>query len=158
MRTKELTLVVACAVASGCGRSTPPAPAPAPTPLPVAAQRDVAQRFAEAIFRGQGDAAVGLLVRPDDGALSRFVMRAARPWRAQHAQVHLPGTRSGRGWVFRYAGRQTHSDGRFEDVRGDITIIVSAPAGRTGVEFFALRNADIRFSTHHDSVLLPSNR
>ena len=38
------------------------------------------------------------------------------------------------------------------------TIIVADSSGRTGVEYFALRNEDIRFSTHHDSLLLPSNR
>jgi len=152
VRTKELVLVLACGIASGCGGST------APTEPPAAAQQDVARRFAEAIVRGRGNTAVGLLARPDDAALARFALRAARPWRTEHAQLRLPGTRAGRHWTFRYAGRQTHSDGRFEDVRGDITIIVAAASGRTGVEYFALRNEDIRFSTHHDSLLLPSNR
>jgi hypothetical protein len=152
VRTKELALLLACGVASGCGKSA------TPTTLPPAVQQNVAQRFAEAIFRGQGDAAVRLLVRPGDAALARFAMSAARPWKAAHAHVRLPGTRAGRRWTFRYAGRQTHRDGRFEDMRGDITIIVSASSGRAGVEFFAVRNDAIRFSTHHDSVLLPSNR
>jgi hypothetical protein len=152
VRTKGLLLVLACSVASGCGRSTTPAE------LPAAAQQDVSRRFAEAIFRGQGDAAVALLVHPADAALARFARRAARPWKAEHARVRLPGMRAGRRWIFRYLGRRTYRDGRFEEVRGDITVIVTASSGRTGVEFFALRNDDVRFSTHHDSLLLPSKR
>jgi len=43
-------------------------------------------------------------------------------------------------------------------VRGDIVIMVVASSVRAGVEFFVLRHGITRFGTHHDSLLLPSNR
>jgi hypothetical protein len=145
-------LFVACSIASGCGgRASGGEPS-------VWAQRDVARQFAEAIFRGQTDAAVRLLIEPHDPALSWLAKRAAHPWKAHHASVRLPGRRTGHGWIFRYAGTRTHSDGSFEEVRGDIVIVVDASSGRSGVEFFVLRHGITRFGTHHDSLLLPSNR
>ena len=107
---------------------------------------------------GRTSAAVGLLVQPHDPALSWLARRAARPWKAQHASVRLPGRQTGRSWTFDYAGTHTHGDGSFEEVRGDIVISVAASPERPRVDFFALRRPTIRFGTHHDSVLLPSNR
>ena len=124
----------------------------------VAARRDVAQRFAEAIFRGKADAAITLLVHPDDPALSWMATNAAAPWKAHHAAVRLPGARSGRSWVFGYVGTHPQRDGGFEEVRGDIVVVVAASPKGSGVEFFTLRNKDVQFRTHHDSVLLPSDR
>ena len=43
-------------------------------------------------------------------------------------------------------------------MRGDIVVGVVASPGVAGVESFALPHPTIRFGTHHDSVLLPSNR
>jgi len=117
-------------------------------------QREVARQFAQAIFRGQTAAAVGLLEQPRDPALVWLTKRAARPWQASHASVRLPGRRAGRSWVFGYAGTRAHRDGSFEQVRGDIVVAVAA----SGVESFALPYPTVRFGTHHDSVLLPSNR
>jgi hypothetical protein len=142
---------VACSIASACGGR-------AGGEAPVGAQQKVAREFAEAIFGGQADAAVGLLIEPHDPALSWLAKRAARPWKAHHASIRLPGRRTDRGWIFRYAGTRTHSDGSFEQVRGDIVIVMAAASARTRVEFFVLRHRTTRFSTHHDSVLLPSNR
>jgi hypothetical protein len=138
------------AVASGCAAAShEPA---------IGAQREVARQFAEAIFRGQTDAAVRLLAAPHDPALIWLTRRAARPWKASHAALRLPGKRAGHSWVFGYAGTRTHADGSFEEVHGDIVIAVAASSGRTRVESFALPHPTIRFGTHHDSVLLPSNR
>jgi hypothetical protein len=145
-------LLGACAVASGCGESSS---AKEPS---VAARRDVAQRFAEAIFRGKAEAAVALLIHPDDPTLSSMAANAAAPWEAHHAAVRLPGARSGASWVFVYAGTHPHKDGGFEEVRGDIVVVVAASPKGSGVEFFMLRNTDVQFKTHHDSLLLPSNR
>jgi hypothetical protein len=152
LKASIVLLFVACSIASGCGgRASGREPSDG-------TQRGVARQFAEAIFRGQTDAAVRLLIEPHDPALTWLAKRAARPWKAHHASVRLPGRRTGRGWSFRYAGTRTHGDGSFEEVRGDIVIVVGALSGRTGVEFFVLRKGLTRFGTHHDSLLLPSNR
>jgi hypothetical protein len=144
-------LFVIGAVASGCGAGSPREPS-------VGAQREVARQFAVAIFRGQAATAVGLLADRHDPALIWLTGRAARPWKASHASVRLPGRRAGHSWVFGYAGTRAHRDGSFEQVRGDIVVGVAASPGRAGVESFALPHPTIRFGTHHDSVLLPSNR
>jgi hypothetical protein len=145
-------LLVVCCIASACRGSS------AAKEPPVARARDVAQRFAEAIFRGKADAAVALLVHRDDGALSWLASRAAAPWEAHPADVRFPGRRTGSRWIFAYAGTRAYRDGRFEEVRGEILVVVAASPKGVGVKFFTLRNEDVRFSTHHDSLLLPSNR
>jgi hypothetical protein len=145
-------LLVVCCIASACRGST------AANEPSVPRARDVAQRFAEAIFLGKADAAVALFVHPDDGALSWLASRAAVPWKAHHGKVRLPGRRSGSRWIFGYAGTRVHGNGRFEEVRGEILVIVAASPQGVGVKFFTLRNEEVRFSTHHDSLLLPSNR
>jgi hypothetical protein len=142
-------LLAACAAVSGCGSASEPS---------IEAQRQVARQFAEAVFRGQAATAVGLLDDPRDPALIWLTRRAARPWKGSHASVRLPGRRDGRSWVFGYSGTRTHRDGSFEQVRGDIVVAVAASSGHAGVESFALPHPAIRFGTHHDSVLLPSNR
>jgi hypothetical protein len=147
-----IVLLLAACFASGCG-----APASVEQP-PFGLQRNVARQFAEAIFRGQTGEAVALLVEPHDQALTWLTRRAALPWQAGHASVHLPGRRAGRSWVFGYTGTRTQRDGSFEEVRGDIVIAVAGSSRRMGVESFALPHPKVRFGTHHDSVLLPSNR
>jgi len=143
---------IGCCLAAGCGGKA------SPTHASVAAQRDVAQRFAEAIFHGNAGVATALLVEPDGGDLSSLVTRAASPWKARHGTVSLPGRRSGRRWIFGFAGTHTHKDGRFERLRGHILVVVKASSNRPRVSFFAYRNDHVLFSTHHDSVLMPSNR
>jgi hypothetical protein len=147
-----IALLLAACLAGGCGTH-----ASVEQP-PVGRQRDVARQFAEAIFRGQTREAVGLLVEPHDQALTWLTRQAARPWQAGHASVHLPGRRAGRSWVFGYSGTHTRRDGSFEEVRGDIVIAVAGSPERVGVESFALPHPNVRFGTHHDSVLLPSSR
>jgi hypothetical protein len=124
----------------------------------LADRRAVAQRFAQAIVSGNAPAAVALLVHRDDDALSSFVARAAAPWRAQHAALRLPAVRDGSRWIFGYAGTHTHPNGTFQQVRGDIAVTVAAARGAAAVELFLIRKTHVRFGTHHDSVLLPSNR
>jgi hypothetical protein len=145
-------LAVACGTAAGCGGST------AAEQPSVAAQRDVARRFAEAILRGDAGAARSLLVHADDEVLSALVTSTAAPWRAHHGALRLPGARAGKWWAFRYTGTRTQRDGRFERLRGDIIVLVAASSRGAAVELFAFPNQHVRFSTHHDSVLLPSNR
>lgn len=137
---------------SGCGgASTASAP-------PATVQRHVAERFAGAVFRGDAARARALLVSPGEAALVFLVQRAAAPWRRQHASVRLPASRIGEEWTFRYAGKRTHPDGTFETERGDLVVDVVPSAAGAGVHFFGFRNVRIRFSTHHDALLLPSNR
>ena len=144
-------LLSAGALASSCGAAS--------HEPSVGAQRAVAGQFAAAIFRGRTAAAIGLLEQPRDPGLIWLTKRAARRWKSGHAAIiHLPGRRAGRTWVFGYAGTHTRRDGSFEQVRGDIVVAVAASPGRAGVESFALPHPTIRFGTHHDSVLLPSNR
>ena len=149
-RSLLVFLLAACCVASGCGAS-----GVKPT---VGSRHDVAQRFAEAVLHGNAAAAVGLLTDPGDTALASRAAQAAAEWKARPGSVRTPGVASGHGWVFRYSGRHSKKDGRFEDVRGDILVVVAASGGGAGVDFFALLNQRIRFRTHHDSVLLPSDR
>ena len=145
-----LVLLSVGAVASSCGSSShEPSPG---------AERDVARQFAQAIFRGRTTAALGLLEQPRDQALVWLTRRAARSWQSGHASVRLPGRRAGHSWVFGYSGTHAHRDGSFEQVRGDIVVAVAASPGHAGVESFALPHPTVRFGTHHDSVLLPSNR
>jgi hypothetical protein len=147
-----VAVALGCCVAAGCGGKA------SSTHASVAAQRDVARRFAEAIFQGNAGAATALLVRADGGGLSSLVTRAASPWKARHGTVSLPGRRTGQRWIFGFAGTHTHKDGRFERLRGHILVVVKAASKRPRVSFFAYRNDHVRFSTHHDSVLMPSNR
>ncbi len=42
--------------------------------------------------------------------------------------------------------------------RGDLVVFVAPSAAGAGVRFFGFENVRIRFSTHHDAQLLPSNR
>jgi hypothetical protein len=140
-----------CCAASGCGGHGAPS-------APLTAQRDVAQRFARAIFRGNAGAADALLAKPGAAGLSWLVKRSAAGWRAHHGTVRLPGQRAGTRWAFAFAGTHTHKDGRFERLRGHILVVVEASSQRPRVTFFAYRTDAVRFSTHHDSVLMPSNR
>ena len=154
LRSKRRLLgcVLLAFVLSGCGGS-----ATVHTPS-AAVQRDVADRFADAVFRGDAAGARALLVSPDEGALVFLVRRAAAPWRRQHVSIRLPARHTGERWTFSYAGRRTHEDGRFETEKGDLVVDVAPSASGAGVRFFGFRNIRIRFSTHHDSQLLPSNR
>ena len=148
-RTAALVLVVALA---GCGGTAPP------REPPVSAQRDVAQRVANAILSGRSRVAVALLVHPEDRGLSGAAAHDAARGRTQHAAVGMPGSHRGNHWTFGYAGRRTHRDGRFELVRGDLVVVIAGSPRGAAVEYFALLHETTRFSTHHDSVLMPSNR
>ena len=154
MKVSLALLLCACCIASGCAGTV----STSAKQQSVPARRDVAQRFAKAIFRGEAHAAITLLVYPDDQALRWMTTNAAAPWKTQHAAIRLSVKRSGRSWVFGYTGTHRYGDGRFEEVRGDIVVVVAASPKGPGVEFFTLRNTNVRFKTHHDSVLLPSNR
>jgi hypothetical protein len=144
-------LVVALAV-SGCGAQT------ATRGMSQAVERDVAGRFAAAVLRGDAAGARALLVRPDEPALVFLVRRAAAPWKTQHASIHLPARRVDSGWTFSYAGRRTQREGRFETERGDLVVFVAPRPAGARVQFFLFTHIRRRFSTHHDSQLLPSNR
>ena len=124
-----------------------------------AEQRDVAARFAAALLHGDGAAAGALLVEhADRAALGFLIQRAAAPWRIQHASIRPPVRRSGNRWTFSYAGRRTQRDGSFETESGHLVVFVARTAAGAGVEFFVFRDVRKRFSTHHDALLLPSNR
>jgi hypothetical protein len=153
MKSAAVVLLLAvCSIISGCGGD---APAREPS---VAAKRNVAMRFAEAIFAGHADTAIGLLVHPDDATLDSRAELAAAPWRRHHGKVHLPALRHGDNWTFRFTGTHTHRDGRFERIRGDFAVLIATSPSGARVEYFAFLDETTRYSTHHDSVLLPSNR
>jgi hypothetical protein len=146
-------LLAACCAVAGCGGSVAREQAPAPP-----RGREVAQRFAEAIVRGEGQAAVALLANANDGPLSWLAKRSAASWKDEHGIVRLREAPSPGRWVFRYDGTRTHDDGRFEQVSGHILVVVGSSSRGVGVEFFSLRTDEVRYGTHRDSVLLPSNR
>jgi hypothetical protein len=123
-----------------------------------AVQRHVAERFAAAVVHGDADGASALLAHPDEEALLFLVERAATPWRGQQASVRLPARRNGNWWAVSYTGTRARKDGRFERERGDLVVLVALSRRGANVAFFAFRNVHIRFSTHHDAQLLPSNR
>jgi hypothetical protein len=127
-------------------------------PPSQAEQRTVAGRFAAAVLHGDVAGARALLVGADEAALGFLVQRAAAPWRAQHAAIQLPARRSGSRWTFSYAGTRTHEDGRFETERGDLVVFIAPSAGDAGVRYFGFERVRTRYSTHHDALLLPSNR
>ena len=137
--------VSAALALSGCGGDAPAS---------SAAQRNVAERFAAAVFRGDAPGARALLARRDQPALVSRVRRAAAPWTAQHPTILRSRRRGDDRWAFSYAGRRTHADGRFEIERGDLVVVVEAAA----VRFFAFEHVRTRFSTHQDAELLPSKR
>jgi hypothetical protein len=141
-------IVLVALVLGGCGgASTATVPS-------EAIQGGIARRFASVVLRGDAAAARALLVNPDNAALVTLVRRAAAPWRIQHAAIQRPARRAGNRWTFQYAGRRTHKDGRFETEKGALVVFL-APAG---VKYFVFTDVRRRFSTHHDSQLLPSNR
>jgi hypothetical protein len=73
--------------------------------------------------------------------------------------VRLVRRRPGGSWILGFAGTHVLGNGRFERVRGYAVVEVAAsPKGVVGVKFFTLRNVEIQYRTHHDSLLLPSNR
>jgi hypothetical protein len=144
-------LLVAFAV-SGCGGKTT-----VKTPS-EAVQRTVAGHFADAVLRGDAARARALLVRTDDGTLAALVEWAAAPWRTQHASIRLPARRTGNRWTVGYAGRRTQRDGRFETRSGDLVVVVASSGAGAGVQSFIVTHVQSRFSTHHDSQLLPSKR
>ena len=150
--TPLVLMLAVCCAAPGCGDGA------SATQAPIAAQRDAAQRFAQSILSGKADAAEALLAKRDDAAQSWMVARAAAPWRARGASVRLPGERSGLRWIFHFAGTHTHDDGSFERIRGAILVVLADSSERAAVDFFLVKNEQVRFSTHHDSMLLPSNR
>jgi hypothetical protein len=118
----------------------------------------VAERFTVAVFRGEVGAAVALLVHPVDPTLSARVATIAMPWKRRHATVRLPGSHRGEHWRFSFAGTHTHPDGRFERVRGDFDVVVVPSENRAAVEFFGFLDETTQYGSHHDSVLMPSNR
>jgi hypothetical protein len=153
-RIRWASLALTCCLvftfaAAGCGGSKTPS---------QALQREVAGRFAVALFRGDVRAARALLVRRDEGALVFLVERAAAPWRGQHASVSLPARPTGDRWAVSYEGTRTHADGRFESESGDLIVLVATSSRGAGVRFFGFTHVRTRFSTHHDSELLPSKR
>jgi hypothetical protein len=123
-----------------------------------AEQRYLAGRFAVALLHGGAGEARSLLVRSNEAALVFLVRRAAAPWRAQHADVKLPARRTGDRWTVTYEGTRTHADGRFETERGNLVVLVASSPRGAGVRFFGFTHVRTRFSTHHDSELLPSKR
>src|SRR3954452_6638061 len=144
--------LVVCCVVPGCqGSASTNAPS-------VVVQQDVAQRFAGAILHGDAGAAVALQEDPEDAALSSIATRAAAMWATDHGTIRGLGKRSGERWIFGFAGTHTHQDGGFERVRGHILVVLNASSKRARVAYFAVRNDVVRFSTHRDSVLLPSAR
>jgi hypothetical protein len=148
---RTISLLAALAVC-GCGGTTTKSPS-------ETMQRGVASRFAAALFRGDGAAARALLVRKDDdGALAFLVQRAAAPWKSLHASLRPRPRRAGNQWLFGYSGTHTHRDGRFERESGELVVFVVPTGTGAGVRFFAFKDVRRRFSTHHDAVLLPSNR
>ena len=144
MKRSLICCLLAASAISGCGG----------TATSAAVQRDVAERFAAAVLRGDPAGAHPLLASADEAALMFLVRRAAAPWRAQHASIQLPARRTGTRWAVRYAGKRTYRDGRFETETGDLVVYVAG----AGVRFFVFENVRMRFSTHHDAQLLPSNR
>jgi len=122
-----------------------------------AERREVAARFAHAVLRGDVAAARRALAR-NEPALVTLVRRAAAPWKVQHATVTPRPRRTGERWTFTYAGRRTYPDGRFETETGSLVVFVGPAARGAGVTYFLFTDVRRRFSTHHDSVLLPSNR
>jgi hypothetical protein len=135
----------------GCGGS-------AVEPPSAAAQRDVTERFASAVFSGDIEGARSLLVDADEPALVFLVRRAAAAWRRQHAVIHNPARRFGKRWTIRYSGTRTFADGRFERESGHLVVNVVPSATGARIRFFALAQVDRRFSSHHDGLLLPSKR
>ena len=134
---------------------------------PQAVQRNVAARFATALLVGDAAGARALLVPADDGALVFLVQQAVARWRTQQGSIQLRARRAGpcltgdvacKLWTVSYGRRRTHSDGRFEMERGELVVFIAPSAAGARVEFFAFRNVRTRFSTHHDSQLLPSKR
>ncbi len=153
-------LLVAFAVAGCGGRTSMKTPS-------EAAQRDIAARFAAALLVGDSAGARALLVPADDGARMFLVQQAVGRWRTPQEPIRLRARRAGpclngdgacKLWTLSFGRRHTHSDGRFVVQRGEIVVFLVPSAAGARVEFFAFRNVRTRYSTHHDSQLLPSKR
>ena len=145
--------LVATIAATGCG-------ATATAEMPSQAdQRDLAGRFAAALLSGDTAHAHAMLdPHSDDGALTFLVHQATAGPASQRASIRLPARHAGNRWTFGYVRRRTYPDLRFETERGDLLVFVTASRTGASVYFFAFNNVHRRFSTHHDSQLLPSNR
>jgi hypothetical protein len=150
MRSRLVAVLLGACALAGCGSG-------GTTGASQANQGEVASRFARAVLHGDVSAARSLLVR-DEAALLTLVRRAAAPWQAHHAAVEPLPRRTGNRWTFRYATRRTFEDGRFETESGSLVVFVTPTAHGAGVTYFVFTGVRKRFGTHHDSVLLPSNR
>jgi hypothetical protein len=144
-------LLVAFALA-GCAHDATGGPSSAASP------RDVATRFAAALFRGDAKGARAYLVHPNETALVYLVRRAARPWAGEHASLGLPARHTGTTWTIHYKGTRTHEDGTFERERGDLVVYLASTGAGPAVRYFMFTNVVTRFGTHHDSQLPPSKR
>jgi hypothetical protein len=123
-----------------------------------AEQRRVAAQFANALLRGDAPRASRLLVSDPDGSRAYLVRLNADPWKAtQSVSVEAAG-HARDAWTFRYVRRRTQNDGTFQTQRGDLAVLLRATAAGARVEYFVFSRVRTRFSTHHDSLLLPSNR
>jgi len=152
MTPRLIGCLLAALAVSGCGGTA------APEKPPQTVQRHVAERFADAVLRGDAAGARALLARPDEAALVYLVRRAAAPWTNQHGSIRVPARHTDGGWAFSYFGTRAHRDGTFEREKGELVVLVEPSATGAAVRFFAFKHVRTRFSTHHDALLPPSKR
>lgn len=144
-----LRLAVACLLLCvvGCGTSRPSR----------SEQRATARAFAEEVVTGHADAARSYVAKDADPAVREQASRLSAGF------AHTPGRligrprRSGKAqWAFAYRKRVNGKKGVFSLERG--ILVVDTGSGDPGVTFAAILARQVTYSTHHDSVLLPSKR
>ena len=127
-------------------------------PAPQAEQRRIAAEFAAALLHGDSPGASGFLVPDGDGSRGLLVELNTAPWQMTQRVSIQPSGRAGDSWRFHFVRRRTLKDGGFKTQRGSLVVFVRSTAAGAGIEYFVFSNVRTRFSTHHDSQLLPSNR
>jgi hypothetical protein len=147
MRRPVALCVAACTLAA-CGGQ----------PASPAAQRAVAARFAHALVEGRVARARTMLAHGVDPVVPELVRRLAAPARMHPGVIRSRGSEEERNqWSFAYFRQVTSPDGSFTRETGQVVVDLTGGSSPT-VRFFGLRDRQIVYSTHHDSVLLPSKR
>jgi hypothetical protein len=143
MRRLAVAFVVLCLAA--CGDAHKPS---------RAEQQATARAFAVAVVAGRAPAARALVAKHADPAVLEQAKRLSADFAEHRGRlVGQPRQTGAAQWAFTYRRRINGKKGSFSREHGYLVVDTA-----DGVTFAAIIGRVIDYSTHHDSVLLPSKR